>query len=750
MNARTTLAAALLLAASSQPGASAQEPGAAAHGPLPATPGSPVARTLSEEFGADIIPMPAVALPEIDNEFYIAEDEVSGAGSGPRPLRFAIERPVDLTPEDGQWIPVNGGRLWRVEITGANAFTARLHLTGIDLPAGQQLRLSNPGQFGSVIGPIQGVGEFGDGSAWGLALPTPRTAIEWFVPEGFVAKQLPFAQVAYLHGYRDIWADVGPQGEGGVAGNCHNQPACYGAWSLESNGTIRLIFGAYLCSGQLTATTAADETPYVSTANHCISTQTDANSCQFNFFYRANTCGGSTSAGSNVTGSDLVITYTPSDCTLLMIRPTLPANVGWIGWTSAAPALNTLSTGLHHPGGAPQAISFGVKNASAFNCGSPTTNWASLSWNNGITEGGSSGSAIYRDSDHRMYGVLTCGGSSCTNTAADDGYGRWDVAVNSGGFAARLGAGSDDALEPNDGCISPRAITPGSYTGLVVKRVSEDWYALPVPRGSTVNVSVTYTYANGNVDLQLLNGCGNVLTGSYNTVNNATLAYANTTASDTLLLRVYLASDTRNDYTLTFSTVVAAPSNDNCASATAATTGAYGFNTSAATGTPLMAPPACDEGAGTAVNNDVWYRFTAPCAGTARATTCGTAAFDTRIVVYAGDACPTVGTPSVTCNDNDPSCTAGTSTVQWPVTAGSAWYVRVGSPAAGGGVGTIAFSCAVACQADLDHDGAVGGSDLSTLLGNWGAGSAGGDLDGDGSTTGTDLSLLLGAWGPCP
>jgi len=60
---------------------------------------------------------------------------------------------------------------------------------------------------------------------------------------------------------------------------------------------------------------------------------------------------------------------------------------------------------------------------------------------------------------------------------------------------------------------------------------------------------------------------------------------------------------------------------------------------------------------------------------------------------------------------------------------------------------TIFDAGAPACPADLDGDGAVGGTDLTVLLAAWGSASA--DIDGDGNTSGTDLTALLAAWGPC-
>jgi len=62
---------------------------------------------------------------------------------------------------------------------------------------------------------------------------------------------------------------------------------------------------------------------------------------------------------------------------------------------------------------------------------------------------------------------------------------------------------------------------------------------------------------------------------------------------------------------------------------------------------------------------------------------------------------------------------------------------------------TLCDTCAPTCAADIDGDGAVGASDLATLLGAWGTADPIADLDGDGVVGAADLSVLLGAWGPC-
>ncbi len=716
-----------------------------AHGPLPAPAMAEAPEpTLTDRFGLWFAPPPVVLMGAIDTTRYIQEDERADKDL---PFRFSIERTLDISLASGQWIDVQGGRLWRADIRMDGALSSRLHLVGLALAPGQELALVTPDLEQQMTGVLSGKGDFGTGEAYSICGPTDRVRIEWFVPAGQKVDRLPFEEASNGYGYRDVFGAFQQLG-----GTCSLNPSCYAAWANESNAACKLSFtsggGGYICSAQLMATTAADETPYVSTANHCISTTAEANSCQFIFFYRANTCTGANSAGTTVSAADLTVSYATSDCTLLMVRGALPTGVWWAGWTNASPATGTASTCLHHPSGTPQAISFGTKTGTNNFCGSGS-NWAQLSWTNGITEGGSSGSSIYRDSDHKLYGVLTCGASACSNPGGDDGYGRWDVAVNSGGFATPLAAGTDDAREPNDSCAAPFTLAPGTYTGNIVKRLDEDWYAISVGVGTTLSGTFTYTHGNGDIDLQLFNACGGTAVAQWvGNVNNDTISYTNPGPGTTLYLRVFLASDTRNDYSMTITATTAPPANDNCAGATAIGNGSFSFNTDAATTATLNLPTSCNEGAGVALNKDVWYRYTAPCSGTAQASTCGTANFDTRIAVYGGASCPTSTSVVSACSDNAAGCAGSTSRATWTASAGSTWYIRVGAPGSTSGSGTLTTSCAVTCVADRNGDTMVDAVDLGLMLGGWS--TAAHDLNGDGTTNAVDLGTLLGAWGACP
>lgn len=105
------------------------------------------------------------------------------------------------------------------------------------------------------------------------------------------------------------------------------------------------------------------------------------------------------------------------------------------------------------------------------------------------------------------------------------------------------------------------------------------------------------------------------------------------------------------------------------------------------------------------------------------------------------------------CNDTGAGCDSGTSTVEWEAVEGATYYIRLGSPGAGAGTGTLVTSCTAVnpCPADLDGDGAVGASDVSFALLDFGpCPGCQSDVDGDGFTGASDVSLMLLDFGPCP
>jgi Secretion system C-terminal sorting domain len=129
----------------------------------------------------------------------------------------------------------------------------------------------------------------------------------------------------------------------------------------------------------------------------------------------------------------------------------------------------------------------------------------------------------------------------------------------------------------------------------------------------------------------------------------------------------------------------AQPANDNCANAEVLPIpgiGVFNFTTVDATtdGPEHLNDCVSSGSSGTICYNDVWYSFTPDWTGFALYSTCGTANFDTKIVVYdAGATCPLSDGQVLACNEDGPAaCTNFTSQVIFPVTSGSTYLLRLG------------------------------------------------------------------------
>jgi hypothetical protein len=636
----------------------------------------------------DFIPVPIISLAELDHVDLILEgDEMLKEG---RPLRYGVKRTLEVNEQDGQWVAVPGGQIWQIEIHSEGAENIIVSMENMNLPEGCELRTYVPGSPETVNGPFTDNGPRDSGRIDSLIEPVNRIVVEYYQPATVDAAGLPFDITELIHGYLPILKD----GLAGGSGNCHNHASCYSEWSDVGDATALIAFGGFICSGQLIATTAQDEQPYFSTAYHCISTQSEASSTQFIFKYERTSCNGSYSNGASTSGSTLTATHGTSDNTLLRINGSLPSNTFWVGWTTDVATSNLDVVGIHHPSGDYMRLSFGDVNSNPV-CGS-STYWFGVRWNDGVTEGGSSGSGAYRVSDQKLMGVLTCGASSCSNTSGLDGYGRFQRAYDAG-FDDYLvnGTPDDDQYEENDTCATASFLTSETLlSDMVVKSKDEDWYRLNLDAGYTVNFDLDFAHSNGDIDVELysISCTGNLEdTGTSNT-NDESVSWSNTESTGKrVYIRVFLDSGSENDYDLSISynenpdPVGACCANGFCSvvleSNCIAVSGVWeGPNTDCSDDPCVDANGAC------CINNEC-YQLTAEF--------CGLASGE-----YLGDNTP---------------CETGT--------------------------------CALECPADLNNDGIVDGIDLAEILGNWGQATS--DLTGDGIVDGQDLAVILGFWGPC-
>ena len=149
-----------------------------------------------------------------------------------------------------------------------------------------------------------------------------------------------------------------------------------------------------------------------------------------------------------VGGSTLRFTHAPTDSTLLQLSSAAPANVVYAGSYYGNQVVDGFSVvGVHNPSGDLQKYSVGTisgySNCKTANDGtidcSPANvsngNMFTVAWQRGITEGGSSGSALFasaNDGKRYLVGTLMGGSSSCQNRNGKDDYGRFERAFAAG------------------------------------------------------------------------------------------------------------------------------------------------------------------------------------------------------------------------------------------------------------------------------------------------------------------------------
>jgi len=284
-----------------------------------------------------------------------------------------------------------------------------------------------------------------------------------------------------------------------------------------------------------------------------------------------------------------------------------------------------------------------------------------------------------------------------------------------------LSASLAAAIPANDLCANAIPITNGTYAGSTICATTDGDAACTTTFNSP---DVWYRYtptATGVLNLDTCSGSDfdtvlSVHTGCPGTAANAIACdddgcgypysslSAPVVAGTPYLIRVSGYNGLSGNFSLRANLVPAPPANNNCASATVISNGVTPFTTIGAT-TDGPTEPGCNFCCGDLqVNQDVWYKYTASCTGTATVSLCGSD-YDTKVAVYAGG-CPSGPGTAIACND-DALCGAQ-STLQslttFPTTAGAIYTIRVGGYSTAFGSGSIDLSCApaAACYANCD------------------------------------------------
>lgn len=367
-----------------------------------------------------------------------------------------------------QWqSTAEGGQVGAISFASEGATGVRLGVLVRKLPGGAMLRVysqSRPGEVFQISGQevLQRIDtnlRAGDTSDDGRTWWTPYlgyadATLEVELPAGTRVSSLDIAVPRLSHIFTDLQALAAtddPSLQVGESLYCQLDANCYTDLVSTRNAVARMIYvkdgGSYLCTGTLLNDRESTGTPYFISANHCISTQTVASSLQTDWFYRSATCGSSSVLASSTKrygGATLLYAASSTDTSFMRLNETPPAGVTFAGWTSASATTGVAVSSLHHPkgdllkysnGGITGFYNCNVGGGATFSCTNGTPASSShylMTLNQGITEGGSSGSGIF--SNGYMVGVLSGGSSTCGAAAGSNYnlYGRFDLSYAAG------------------------------------------------------------------------------------------------------------------------------------------------------------------------------------------------------------------------------------------------------------------------------------------------------------------------------
>lgn len=394
-----------------------------------------------------------VTMPSFDVQKLLDEDKAVSQLPD-MPFRYGTNFDVKLNLNNsGTWTNLNdGSRIWRLGIKSENAFSINLFLSDFYMPKGATMFVYNPDKS-MKIGALTELNNNKDNE---LAIaPTTGSVIiiEYYEPVYSVGKgRLEISKV--VHAYKDI---LGPNSVTEEPCNVNINCPVGAPWVEQKRAVTRITFvqggGSYLCSGSLINNALNNRVPYYLTAEHCA--PDNHNSMVFYFNYESPTCVGTTgNLGQTVSGATLKASNFDTDFRLVQFNSAVPSayNAYYDGWDRS----NTQPTNeiaIHHPGGANKKISIDYNPAQTVTGfgGRLVNGFWLVTWDVGMTEGGSSGCPMY-DQNKRVIGQ-NLGGTTANCASPQTVYkyfGKFSESWAHGGASSNQ---LKDWLDPNNSGI---------------------------------------------------------------------------------------------------------------------------------------------------------------------------------------------------------------------------------------------------------------------------------------------------------
>lgn len=440
-------------------------------------------------------------MPSFDTESMINEDRVNSAYKDV-PYRYGkvFEVNYDLENSGTWYVLPDGSRVWRLAIKSENAESINLFYKEFFMPKGALLYLYNEDKS-ELLGAFSELNNTADKFFSTAPTRGETTILEYYEPQFSKNKgKLKISQV--VHAYKDIYGFLNA-----AELTCNININCpIGApWVEQKRSVTRITFiqggSGYLCTGSLINNTAQDRSLLYLTAEHCA--PDNHSSMVFFFNYENPTCYGSAgSLSQTISGCTLKAANYATDFRLVLLNGTLPAafNGYFNGWDRSGDQ-PTNEVAIHHPGGANKKISIDnnpATNSNGFG-GRLVNGFWQVTWDYGMTEGGSSGCPLY-DQNKRVVGQNLGGvASQCENPQAV--YKVFGKFSQSWGYGGSAGNQLKDWLDPtNSNAVTLDGIP--ALTGVApVSNFTSDTSNLPIGGGNinfydlSINVPTSWSWS---------------------------------------------------------------------------------------------------------------------------------------------------------------------------------------------------------------------------------------------------------------
>lgn len=471
----------------------------------------------------------AMELPAMDSAKIEAIKKSNSSASVKKSMQIGISRSIsDELPNAKsasilRWKTLaTGDKVAYLRIKSTDAKAIRVGLNVTSAPDGLELRFvgaDNPTQVVALASAVELSSLKDDkGIYWTPMTEGQYQLIEISVPAGADTAAFRFTVDSVSH----IFATPSQKfGDAKSVSDCNVDTICAPqtqGFVNAKNSVAYMVFqgtcgtngalASCICTGTLLNDNDTNtQIPYFYSANHCISTQSSANTLNTTWFFENPTCQNprtfdvNESIGKLVTGgATLLYANEPGDGALFRLNGAPPVGAFFLGWDANIITVGENISVIHHPEGDPKRITLGIVDRFRNDVGgSITGSFISPRYTTGSTAGGSSGSALLTQSggNYFLRGGLFGGPAGCSTTNLPASSGNYD-------YFSRF-----DLIFPSIQQYLFKGATATNYTDIWWAGPAESGWGIQINQHQSGNIfAVWYTYdQSGNQLFIVMSGC---------------------------------------------------------------------------------------------------------------------------------------------------------------------------------------------------------------------------------------------------